>query len=203
MVGGSGLYIDAACNGIDDIPDVEPEIRTLVMERYEKEGLDSLRFDLRKLDPVYYNQVDLRNHKRIIRGLEVCLSTGKPYSSFLTDIKKNREFTIVKIGLEMDRQLLYNRIDKRVDLMIKDGLVDEAKQFYEYKNLNSLNTVGYKELFEYFDGDISYEKAVELIKRNSRRYAKRQIAWFKRDDDIAWFNPQNFENIQDYISSKI
>jgi len=199
LVGGSGLYIDALCNGIDDIPDVEPEIRESVTKRFEKEGIEALRFDLKKLDPEYYKTVDLRNPKRIIRGLEICLSTGKPYSSFRTNTKKTRNFNIVKIGLNMDRQLLYDRIDQRVDKMIAEGLEEEAKGLYSHRKLNALNTVGYKELFEHFNGNISLERAIELIKRNSRRYAKRQLAWFGRDKSTKWFDPANCNEIKEYI----
>ena len=199
LVGGSGLYIDALCNGIDDIPDVEPEIRESVTERFEKEGIEALRFDLKKLDPEYYKTVDLRNPKRIIRGLEICLSTGKQYSSFRTNTKKTRNFNIVKIGLNMERQKLYNRINQRVDKMIAEGLEEEAKSLYPHRKLNALNTVGYKEMFEYFDGNISLEKAIELIKRNSRRYAKRQLSWFDRDKSTKWFDPTNYDDIKEYV----
>ena len=203
MVGGSGLYIDALCNGIDDIPDIEPSIRESVVERFQKEGIEALRFDLKKFDPEYYKLVDLKNPKRIIRALEICLSTGKPYSSFRTNTIKKRNFNIVKIGLNQDRQALYDRIDLRVDKMIAEGLEAEARTLYPHKNLNALNTVGYKELFDYFDGNISLERAIELIKRNTRRYAKRQLAWFGRDKSTKWFEPSNYNELLKYIKTVI
>lgn len=203
LVGGSGLYVDALCHGIDDIPDVRPEIREQVLEQWKKEGIDGLRFDLKKLDPEHYARIDLRNPKRIIRAVEVCLSTGKPFSSFHQNIQQKRPFEIIKIGLNTDRQELYHKIDQRVDLMMEQGLLEEAKLFYPHKNLNALNTVGYKELFEYFDGKHSLDTAVELIKRNSRRYAKRQITWFARDKSTHWFDVSAFEAIRDFIGSRL
>ena len=199
MTGGSGLYIDAVCNGIDDIPDADPEIRIQVAEKYNIEGLEGLRFELKRLDPDYYMKVDLKNPKRIMRAIEVCLTTGNPFSSFHTEIKKERDFDIVKIGLETERDVLYNRIDKRVESMMESGLLEEAEKYFKYQHLNSLNTVGYKELFEYFDKKISLDKAVELIKRNSRRYAKRQMSWFKRDTSVNWFNTSDSDRIEEFI----
>lgn len=199
LVGGSGLYIDAVCNGIDDIPDVLPEIREQVLQRWEKEGIDGLRFDLKKLDPEHYSRIDLKNPKRIIRAVEVCLSTGKPFSTFHNHSNLKRPFEIVKIGLNTDRQELYEKINRRVDLMMEQGLLDEAKQFHPHKNLNALKTVGYKELFDFFDGKHNLDTAIELIKRNSRRYAKRQITWFSRDKNTHWFDVKDFEEIRDYI----
>jgi len=201
MTGGSGLYIDAVCNGIDDLPTIEQELRTDLMQRLNTEGIESLRMQLKMLDPEYYKQADIRNPKRILKALEVTLQTGKPYSTFLTKSKRTRDFKITKIGLQRDRDELYDRINLRVDQMINDGLIDEAKMFYKDKHLNSLNTVGYKELFDYFDGNISLEKAVELIKRNSRHYAKRQISWFGRDKKINWFHPNHTNEIIEFISS--
>ncbi|MCF8370684.1 MAG: tRNA (adenosine(37)-N6)-dimethylallyltransferase MiaA [Bacteroidales bacterium] len=203
LVGGSGLYVDAVCNGIDDIPDVLPEIREQVLQRWEKEGIDSLRFDLKKLDPEHYSRIDLKNPKRIIRAVEVCLSTGKPFSAFHNHIHLKRPFEIVKIGLNTDRQELYEKINRRVDLMMDQGLLDEAKQFYPYKKLNGLKTVGYKELFDFFDGKHNLDTAIELIKRNSRRYAKRQITWFSRDKNIHWFDVKDFERIKNFISEQL
>ena len=202
LVGGSGMYIDAVCNGIDDLPEVDQEIREYLLEKYENEGIESLRFELKRLDPVYYDIVDLRNPKRILKGLEICMMTGKTYTSFRKAVKKERNFEIIKIGLNMERSKLYERIDKRVDLMIENGLIDEARQFYPHKSINALNTVGYKELFEYFDDKYDLNKAIELIKRNSRRYAKRQLSWFMRDKDINWFEPNNYRPIINYINSK-
>ncbi len=200
LVGGSGMYIDAVCKGIDALPDADPEIRKKLTEKYEKEGIESLRFDLKRLDPEHYEIVDLNNSKRLLRAVEVCLQTGKTYTSFLTKPNKERNFTILKIGLERERKELYDRINRRVDLMIEDGLVEEAKKYYKYKHLNSLNTVGYKELFAYFNGEYNLEEAIRLIKRNSRRYAKRQITWFKRDKEISRFHPDEKQNILKFFS---
>ena len=201
MTGGSGMYINAVCNGIDELPDIDMEIRNDLIEKHKKEGIESLRMQLKMLDPESYQKIDLKNAKRILKALEVSLQTGKPYSSFLLGNKKERDFEIIKIGLQRDRAELYERINIRVDQMVEEGLVDEAQQFYKDRNLNSLNTVGYKELFEHFDGTITLEKAIELIKRNSRHYAKRQISWFDRDKEIVWFNPENFNEIINFIKS--
>ncbi len=203
MAGGSGMYIDAVCNGIDDIPDTEPALREKYNARYREEGIRSLRAELKILDPEYYASVDLRNHKRIIRALEICETTGKPFSSFLTRKKIKREFRIVKIGLARNRAELYGLIDKRVDDMIEKGLEQEAKTLLEYRSNNALNSVGYKELFEFFDGRISREQAVELIKRNSRRYAKRQMTWWARDMEIKWFHPEKVQDIIGYIEGMV
>ncbi len=199
MLGGSGMYIDAVCKGIDDLPSIDTEIREYWEQKYQQEGIEGLRFYLKRLDPEYYAIVDLKNHKRILKGLEICLMTGKTYTSFRQAITKKRNFNIIKIGLETDRQELYERIEQRVDKMIEYGLVNEAKQFHQYKNLNSLNTVGYKELFPYFDNEYSLEKAIELIKRNTRRYAKRQLSWFKRDKEIRWFEKNERKKILEYV----
>lgn len=203
MVGGSGMYIDAVCNGIDDLPTIDDEIRQNLLSRLDNEGIDSLRMELHKIDPDYYLTADVKNPKRILKALEVFIMTGKPYSSFLKNNKKQRSFNIIKIGLNIDRQKLYERINLRVDIMIENGLVDEAHKFYKDRNLNALNTVGYKELFEYFDNKITLDKAVELIKRNSRHYAKRQLSWFNRDKSITWFSPSEKKEIIDFIYSKI
>jgi len=199
MTGGSGLYIDAVCEGIDDIPDVDPEIRTKVEEKLNNEGINSLRNDLRLLDPLTYKKIDLKNPKRIQRAVEIFLSTGKPYSSFLTDKTKKRDFKILKIGLNREREELYELINKRVEKMVKSGLVEEAKKFHHYRNLNSLNTVGYKELFDHFDGKITLAESIELIKRNTRRYAKRQLTWFQKDKNIHWFEPSDVSKILELI----
>lgn len=203
MVGGSMMYIDAVCNGIDDIPTIDPELRKEVFERYEKEGIESIRMQLKQLDPIFYNQVDLKNAKRVIHAVEVCLMAGKPYSELRTNSRKERDFRIIKIGLNRDREELYDRINRRVDQMIEQGLVEEAKAVFEYRHYNSLNTVGYKELFDYFEGKISLEEAIELIKRNSRRYAKRQLSWFRRDDAIQWFHPEQEREIIDFLENRI
>ena len=199
MAGGSGLYIDAVCGTIDEIPEVDPEVRKHYLERFKKEGLEALRTELKILDPEYYASTDIRNYKRILRALEIYGSTGKPYSSFLLKKGKERNFEIIKVGLKMDRAKLYSKIDNRVDMMIENGLEQEAKSLYHLKDLNALNTVGYKELFSYFDGDISLEKAVELIKRNSRRYAKRQVTWWARDKAIKWFDAGDLDGILKYL----
>lgn len=203
MVGGSMLYIDAVCNGIDDLPTIDEEIRENLKKRLASEGLDSLRKELAKIDSEFYNKVDLKNPKRILKALEVFYMTGKPYSSLLKHTKKERPFNIIKIGLNIEREQLYERINKRVDMMIADGLIDEAKEFYQQKALNALNTVGYKELFDYFEGRISIYKAIELIKRNSRRYAKRQLTWFKRDENIRWFLPNEETKIINYLNEQL
>lgn len=200
MVGGSGMYIDAVCYGIDEMPDIDEQLRKDLLIKYEKIGLEGIRLELKKLDPEHYNKVDLKNHKRILRALEICYQTGETYTSYHTNKRKQRNFNILKIGLFMNREELYKRIDLRVDLMIKNGLIDEAKQYHKYKKLNALNTVGYKELFEYFDNKISLDEAIRLIKRNSRHYAKRQITWFKRYDDINWFDKNNEKNIIKFIN---
>ena len=199
MTGGSGLYINAVCEGIDALPRVDPDIRNKLIEQYEKEGIQSLRHDLKKLDPDYYEKADLKNPKRLLKALEITVMTGKPYSSFLTGPKKERPFNILKIGLNKDREELYEIINKRVDKMIDKGLLEEAKELYKHKGLNALNTVGYKELFESFDGNITYKRAIELIKRNTRHYAKRQLTWFSKDEEIKWFHPDEKEKIREYI----
>ncbi len=203
MVGGSGMYIDAVVQGIDYLPTIDQELRADLLEKYREFGIEYLRRELKMLDPEYYKIVDLKNPKRILKGLEVSLQTGKPYSSFRINERKPRNFTTVQIGLEMDREILYNRINQRVDKMMQEGLLAEAKQFYEHKALNSLNTVGYKEIFDYLSGEYSLEKAVELIKRNSRHYAKRQLSWFKRDESINWFEPSKKSEILTFLSNLI
>ena len=201
MSGGSGMYINAVCEGIDDIPDVDPLIRTKYIEKYKEEGIEGLRVALKLLDPEHYSKVDLKNYKRIIRALEICETAGRPYSSFLKKQKRERDFAIIKIGLKRPREDLYQRINSRVDEMITMGLEDEALQLYDFRNLNALNSVGYKEFFDVFDGKISREKAIELIKRNSRRYAKRQITWWGKDKEIKWFKPEPVREIINYIEN--
>lgn len=203
LVGGSGMYIDAVCNGIDDLPTIDKEVRQNLLNRLNNEGIDSLRTELHKIDPEYYLKADVKNPKRILKALEVFIMTGKPYSSFLKNNKKQRSFNIIKIGLNIDRQKLYERINSRVDIMIENGLVDEAHKFYKGRSLNALNTVGYKELFEYFENKITLDTAIELIKRDSRHYAKRQISWFNRDKSIRWFYPSEKKEIIDFIYSEI
>ena len=203
MSGGSGMYIDAVCNGIDDIPDVDPVVREKYISRYKEEGIEGLRVALKLLDPEHYAKVDLKNHKRIMRALEICETAGRPYSSFLKKQKRKRDFRIVKIGLERTRDDLYNRINSRVDNMVKAGLEEEARLLFKFRNLNALNSVGYREFFDFFDEKISREKAIELIKRNSRRYAKRQITWWGKDKDIRWFQPERVQDIIEYISDSV
>ncbi|MBW6502040.1 MAG: tRNA (adenosine(37)-N6)-dimethylallyltransferase MiaA [Bacteroidales bacterium] len=199
MTGGSGLYIDAVCSGIDEIPDIEPAIRQGLKKRYREEGIESLRLDLKVLDPEYYARTDLKNPKRIMRALEICEATGRSYSSFLRREKRIRDFGILKVGLERPRGELYSMIESRVDRMIGEGLEDEARGLHPVRELNALNSVGYREFFDYFEGKTTREKAIELIKRNSRRYAKRQITWWGRDKDIRWFHPDNVKEMIEYI----
>jgi len=203
MTGGSGMYIDAVCKGIDDIPDIDLAIREKYNENYREEGIESLRRELKLLDPEYYARVDLKNHKRIIRALEIFESTGRRYSEFLTKKSADRNFFIIKIGLEREREDLYGRINARVDDMVENGLENEARGLFDLRDLNPLKSVGYRELFDFFEGKISKEKAIELIKRNSRRYAKRQMTWWSRDKEIKWFSPENREEIIRYISYRI
>lgn len=186
--GGSMMYIDALCNGIDNVPTIDESLRKEVYELYEREGLEPIRAQLKVLDPDFYNEVDLKNYKRVIHALEVCLMTGKPYSSFRTQTKKERPFEIIKIGLTRDRAELYERINNRVDEMISSGLLEEAERFYPQRHLNALNTVGYKELFKYLDGEWSLDFAIEKIKQSTRIYSRKQITWFKRDKEIHWIN---------------
>ena len=188
MTGGSMMYIDAVCKGIDYLPTIDATLRKQLMELYDKEGLDPIRMQLKMRDPIFYDQVDLKNPKRVIHALEVCIMTGKPYSSFRTESIKERAFEIIRIGLNRPRKLLYDRINARVDQMIDKGLVEEARRFYPYKHLNSLNTVGYKELFKYFDGEWTLEFAIDKIKQHSRNYARKQLSWFNRSDDIHWID---------------
>jgi len=199
LTGGSGLYIDAVCLGIDAIPATNPETREMLKLRLKNEGLTSLSDWLKRLDEESYNTVDINNPQRVIRALEVCIISGIPYSSLRKNFEKTRNFKIIKVGLQRDREELYARINLRVDLMMEQGLLDEAKKLYPNRHLNALQTVGYRELFDYFDGNTTLEEAVELIKRNSRRYAKRQITWFNRYDDIAWFSPDNFDGIVAHV----
>lgn len=203
MAGGSGMYIDAVCNGIDDIPDTTPEIREKYNNIFRKEGIESLRVALKLLDPIHYANVDLKNSKRIIRALEICETTGRPYSSFLQKKRGERDFRIIKIGLTRPRNELYTIINERVDKMIEAGLEDEAITLFAMKGLNALNSVGYREFFDYFEGKITREKAIELIKRNSRRYAKRQMTWWAKDEEIKWFNADEEDNILNYIDNQI
>ncbi len=202
-VGGSGLYIKALCEGMDDLPDAAPELRATLQQQLQAEGVDAMAERLRELDPAYYEVVDRKNPARVLRALEVCITTGQPYSSMRTGARQPRPFNIVKIATDMERTLLYERIDRRVDIMIEQGLEQEARSVYHLRERNSLQTVGYREMFDYFDGKTTREEAIDLIKRNSRRYAKRQLTWFRRDAEFAWFNPRETEKIVEYIDAKV
>lgn len=200
LTGGSMMYIDAVCNGIDDIPTVREDIREEMKRRYAEEGLEALCEDLKRLDPEHYAVVDKQNHRRVIHALEICYQTGTTYTSFRKQEKKQRPFQIVKIGLNRDREELYQRINQRVDQMMADGLLDEVKSLQDKRSNNALNTVGYKEMFTFLDGTWSLEEAVERMKGNTRRYARKQLTWFKRDEEMRWFHPQQQEEILKYIS---
>jgi tRNA dimethylallyltransferase len=201
-VGGSGLYVQALCEGMDDLPDADPEIREGLKQRLANEGLDALVAELRVLDAKYAEEVDICNPARVMRALEVCISTGRPYSEQRSGRVVSRPFNIVKVGTEMPRDVLYSRIDRRVDIMVADGLEAEARAMYPKRHLNALQTVGYRELFDYFDGKCTFDEAVEMVKRNSRRYAKRQLTWFRRDKSIGWYSPFDVENIVKFIDSQ-
>ena len=200
LSGGSMMYIDAVCNGIDDIPTVRDDIREEMKRRYKKEGLEALCEELKQLDPEHYAIVDRQNYRRVIHALEICHQTGKTYTSFRTQQKKERPFRIIKIGLNRDREELYNRINQRVDQMMEDGLLDEVKGLVDKRQTNALNTVGYKELFDYLDGRWPLDEAVERIKGNTRRYARKQLTWFKRDENMRWFHPDDIQDILNYIT---
>lgn len=195
MCGGSMMYVDAVCKGIDNIPTISDEIRREVVERFERDGAEAMREELRRLDPIYYNQVDLKNHKRVIHAVEICLQAGRPYSELRTNSVKQRPFRIVKIGLNLPREQLFDRINRRVEKMIEAGLVDEARRFYQQRHLNSLNTVGYKELFAWMDGTMDYDTAVARIQKNTRVYAKKQLTWYAKDTDMHWFAPSDHQEI--------
>ncbi len=203
MVGGSGLYIDAIVKGIDDIPTVLPQIRQQLMQWYQEAGKEKLQQLLYRLDPEYYRRVDLNNQMRLLKALEITIQAARPYSSFLKGKNKQRDFDIILIGLNRPREELYQRINKRVDKMIQSGLIDEVKRLYPLKHLTALRTVGYQELFQYLDGKITLDEAIDLIKRNTRKYARRQLTWFRRYDNIKWFEPQQKEQIFSYIKEKL
>ena len=199
LTGGSMMYVDAICKGIDDIPTVDTETREMMLQRYEAEGLENLCSELKLLDPEYYKIVDLKNPKRVIHALEICYMTGKTYTSFRTQKRKERPFRIIKIGLTRDRAELYNRINHRVDVMMEEGLLEEVRNVYPYRPLNSLNTVGYKEIFNYLDGTWELPFAIEKIKQNSRIYSRKQMTWFKRDEEIQWFHPDQEKEIMQVL----
>jgi tRNA dimethylallyltransferase len=200
LCGGSGLYVKALLEGFDDIPEVSDEIRDQLIEEFENKGLLWLQNKMREIDPEHFQYIDQKNPVRLMRALEVKMATGKSISSFQTAQKKNHPFKVIKIGLELDRATLYQRIDERMDRMIEVGLFKEAKSFYPMKHLNALQTVGYREIFDYLDGKYDKDEAVRLLKRNSRRYAKRQLTWFKRDEEMRWFSPDKVDLIVKYIS---
>lgn len=201
-VGGSGLYVQALCEGMDELPQADEKLREELARRLREEGLEALGRELQRLDPAYWEEVDRCNPARVLRALEVCLQTGRPYSELRTGKSRRRDFEIMKIGVDMPREELYERINRRVDKMIEQGLEAEARKVYPMRHLNSLQTVGYKELFSWFDGEISREEAIELIKRNSRRYAKRQLTWFRRDEAIRWFHPSEYEKAIAYCAEQ-
>lgn len=203
LVGGSGLYIDAVCYGIDYFPDVPDDLRNSLNNIFEQKGIEELRRILKEKDPEYYNVVDKDNPQRLLRAIEVCLITGKPFSEQRLNEPKKRNFNIIKIALNMDRAVLNERISVRVDEMLDAGLIDEAKELYKYKELNSLKTVGYREFFDYFESKYTIEEAVEKIKTNTRRYAKRQVTWLKKDESYKWFSPEQKEVIIDHIKSNM
>ncbi len=203
LVGGSGMYIDVVCNGIDDLPDPDNDLREHLKKRLENEGLESIRAELKERDPEFYHIVDLNNPKRVLRALEVCLQTGKKYSELRSQKKVQRPFEIVKIGLQLPREILVERIHQRVDAMLEEGLLEEVRSVFRYRHLNALNTVGYKELFQYLEGNWSFDFAVEKIKTNTRRFAKRQMTWFRKDDQIHWFEPGQKEEIIRFISDHV
>lgn len=203
LSGGSMMYIDAVCNGIDDIPTILPEIREEMMKRLETEGLEQMCNLLQELDPEHWNIVDRNNPRRVIHALEICIQTGKTYTSFRSNTIKARPFNIIKVGLNRDRDELYNRINQRVLDMIEEGMIEEALQVYPKRTLNSLNTVGYKELFEFLDGLTTLDEAIFKIQSNTRRYARKQLTWYKKDTAFQWFNPDNIEEILNYIHTMI
>ncbi len=203
LTGGSMMYVDAVCKGIDDIPTVDEETRRLLLQRYEEEGLEPLCAELRLLDPEYYRIVDQKNPKRVIHALEICYMTGRTYTSFRTRQTKIRPFRIVKVGLTRPREELYDRINRRVVQMVEDGLVDEARGLLPYRHLNALNTVGYKEMFRYLDGEWTLEFAIEKIQQNSRIYSRKQMTWFKRDEEIHWFHPDRHAEIEEFLNQEL
>lgn len=198
-VGGSGLYVKALCEGMDELPETSAELREELKQRFATDGIESLFNELQQLDPVYAEVVDRHNPARVMRALEVCLASGRPYSEQRHGERAQRPFHIIKVGTDMPRDILYERINRRVDMMVADGLVEEVRALIPKRHLNALQTVGYRELFDYFDGKSTLEEAIDLIKRNSRRYAKRQLTWFRRDDDTVWFAPSDVESIINHI----
>lgn len=203
MSGGSMMYIDAVCKGIDDMPTVDNETRDYILKRYEQEGLESFCQELKIIDPAYYKTVDLKNPKRVIHALEIYYMTGKPYSSFRTRQNKKRPFDIIKIGLQREREELYSRINKRVDEMIENGLLNEVKKVATYRNYNALNTVGYKEIIQYLDGNCTLDMAIEKIKQNTRIYSRKQMTWYRKDPEVNWFHPNDEESIKKFLEKEL
>jgi tRNA dimethylallyltransferase len=202
MVGGSGLYINAVCQGIDDLPPVDKKLRTHLLEKLQAEGLESLIAQLKRVDPLSYGRIDLNNHMRVLKALEVSLQTGQPYSSFLSATRKERPFRIIRVALDMDRETLYERINGRVDSMMENGLLAEVERLKPFRNLTAMKTVGYRELFRYIDGEVTLEEAVDLIKRNTRKFARKQLTWFRKDNLYRWFSPGNSEGIIQWIEEQ-
>ncbi len=203
FTGGTGFYLDATIKGIDDLPTIDPDLRNSLRKKYEKQGIESIRLQLKTLDPVYYQNADLKNPNRILKALEISIMTGKPYSTFLSAPKKQRNFVPLLIGLDMNRQELYKRINTRVEKMMEEGLMEEAKALFPYKDKNALNTVGYKELFRHLDGEITLDEAIDLIKRNTRKYVRRQLTWFRKYEQMQWFHPEEMNEIIDFVNSRI
>lgn len=203
MVGGSGLYIDAVCKGIDDLPTSNPDLRDHLLKRLETEGLEALTLELKSLDPLSYGRIDLKNHMRVLKALEISLQTGLPYSSFLKATKKVRPFHIIKVALDMEREVLYDRINKRVDQMMVEGLLEEAKEIQHLRGYTALKTVGYKELFEYLDGQVTLDEAVDLIKRHTRKFARKQLTWFRKENQYRWFPPSDIKEIIVWIEKQL
>lgn len=201
LSGGSMMYIDAVCKGIDDIPTIDAETREMMRERYEREGLEPLAEELRLLDPDYYAECDIRNPKRVVHALEICYMTGRTYTSFRVRRKAHRPFRIIKVGLQREREELYARINRRVDSMMQDGWLDEARRVLPFRHCNSLNTVGYKELFKYLDGEWELDFALEKIRRNTRVYSRKQMTWFRRDEEVRWFHPEDENGILNYLQA--
>lgn len=203
LVGGSGLYVNALLNGLDEMPEIDLAIREKLNKQFEIDGLSAIQQDLARLDPEYFAKVDQQNPQRMIRGLEVVLSTGKKLSSMLSATKKVRPFNVIKIGLNTDRTVLYDRINKRVDQMVSNGLIDEVQSLEKFKELNALKTVGYSEIFDYLDDLTSLEEAISAIKQNTRRFAKRQLTWFRRDEEITWFEPNDDKSVINFIQHQL
>lgn len=202
MVGGSGLYIDAVCDGIDELPSADPMLRAKLADQYKQDGLEPLTRQLKELDPVSYGRIDLKNHMRVLKALEVSIQTGKPYSGFLLAQKKTRPFNIHRVALDMNREQLYGRINARVDQMMAEGLLDEARQLIPLKGLTAMKTVGYRELFRHLEGEISLDEAVDLIKRNTRKFSRKQLTWFRKGDRYTWFHPKQIKEISSWIEQQ-